>query len=335
MAFDESLARLENDVLVYMPERLRKATRAALRALVPNMLSGLSEIRIREGMPPTLICFGKEAPSPADDPYIVTRDDIARMFNLISANSVHAFEEELRQGYVTVKGGHRIGMAGKAVLEGGQVKTIKHVRSFNIRIARNCRGAAATILSKIISNGRPLSTLIAGPPSSGKTTVLRDLARSFSHGIDSAGVPPMNVGIVDERSEIAGCYAGIPQNDVGPRTDVLDACPKAEGMMMLIRAMSPNVLITDEIGTPRDATAILEALNSGVVVFASAHASAKTDLWLRPGLKTLLEMKAFQRLVILSLRHGPGTVEEICDGQGGTIQAGPIGGTQHERSGGA
>lgn len=259
-------------------------------------------------------------------PHVVDAEDVTRMFNMVSANSVHAFEEELRNGYITVKGGHRIGMAGKAVVEAGKVKTIKHVRSFNIRVTRDCPGAADLVIPHMIDNSRPASSLIVGPPGSGKTTMLREISRLLSGGIPARGVAPQNVGIADERSEIAGCYRGVPQNDVGPRTDVLDACPKAEGMMMLIRAMTPDVVVTDEIGTAEDAQACVEASCAGVAVIASAHGAGKKDLANRPSLQRLVSSSTFSRIILLSCRRGPGTVEEVCDGRGVTLLRGPLGG---------
>ncbi len=286
----------------------------------------LSEIRVRSGLPCTLLIGPHEIPAGNGVPYLVGAEDVERMFNLISANSVHAFEEELRNGYITVKGGHRIGMAGKTVLEAGRVRTIKHVSSFNIRVTRNCPGAAGPVIPHLIEDGRPQSSLIVGPPGSGKTTMLREISRLLSSGLPEYGAPAQNVGIADERSEIAGCYQGLPQNDVGPRTDVLDGCPKAEGMMMLIRAMTPGVIITDEIGTADDAQACVEASCAGVCVIASAHGAQKMDLMKRPSLQRLVSPGTFVRIVFLSCRRGPGTVDEICDGRGVTIVSGPLGG---------
>ncbi|MDP3486426.1 MAG: ATPase, T2SS/T4P/T4SS family, partial [Bacillota bacterium] len=147
-------------------------------------------------------------------------------------------------------------------------------------------------------------TLVISPPQAGKTTLLRDIARQLSD-------KGQRVCIVDERSEIAGCYNGCPQLDVGLRTDVMDGCPKAEGMLMALRALSPDVIITDEIGRAEDAAAIEEALNSGVRVIASAHGSTYEEVAARPNLSTLLQRGLFQRVVILSNRRGPGTIEYI------------------------
>ena len=325
-ALPGALSRIEEEVLVFLPERLRRQVAETLSRYPDGMLSRLAEIRVRAGLPCTLLIGGLEVLAGNGTPYVVSGEDVDRMFNLISANSVHAFEEELRNGYITVRGGHRIGMAGKAILEAGKVRAIKHVRSFNIRVTRDCPGAANLVIPHLIENSRPQSSLIVGPPGSGKTTMLREISRLLSVGLPEYGVPPQNVGIADERSEIAGCYRGVPQNDVGPRTDVLDGCPKAEGMMMLIRAMAPNVIITDEIGAADDAQACVEASCAGVAVVASAHGAGKTDLMNRPSLKRLLSPGTFTRIVLLSCRRGPGTVDEICDPRGATLVRGAAGG---------
>lgn len=172
-------------------------------------------------------------------------------------------EEELRKGFITIPGGHRIGLAGRTVLSGGGVEHLRDITGFNVRIAREVPGIADGVLPYLLDKGRQrmMHTLILSPPQHGKTTLLRDLARQISLGElgKREGIRPgLKVGIVDERSEIAGSRRGVPAFDVGPRTDVLDGCPKAEGMMMMIRSLSPDVLIADEIGRPEDAEAVTE-----------------------------------------------------------------------------
>ncbi|MGE5577000.1 MAG: stage III sporulation protein AA, partial [Syntrophothermus sp.] len=158
-----------------------------------------------------------------------------------------------------------------------------------------------------------LSTLIISPPQCGKTTLLRDLARQISDGAPAIGLIGRKVGIVDERSEIAGCYHGVPQNDVGLRTDVLDTCPKAEGIMLLLRSMSPEVVVTDEIGGEEDVEAVEEACHAGVAVIATAHGHDLAELLRRPGTGRLIREGHFQRAVVLSRREGPGTLEVIVE----------------------
>jgi stage III sporulation protein AA len=163
------------------------------------------------------------------------------------------------------------------------------------------------------------NTLLISPPQCGKTTLLRDLARQISNGTLHARMKGMKVGIVDERSELAGCVQGVPQHDVGLRTDVLDACPKAEGMIMMIRSMSPHLLITDEIGRMEDCEAILEAVHAGVHVITTAHGFGLSEVRKRPAIRELFKAGAFSRYIVLSRRLGPGTVEAVYDRQGERI----------------
>lgn len=203
--------------------------------------------------------------------------DATFVLNQLSQHSIYAFEEELRHGFLTLRGGHRVGIAGEAVVEKGVVKTIKHIRTFNIRISRALEKVSVPYLQGLYE-GRWKTSIVAGPPQSGKTTILRDLAKIISNGYERLNIPPQKVAIVDERSEIAASFEGTPQHDVGKRTDVLDRCPKAEGMMMLIRSMSPNVIIVDEVGSEADIRAIEEAASAGVAVLCSAHAKSMNDL---------------------------------------------------------
>lgn len=159
--------------------------------------------------------------------------------------SVYAFADEIRQGFLTIQGGHRIGLSGQVILEKeNKIRNLKYIRYLNIRIAHEIKGVADGILPYLYDEqGQAFNTLLISPPGCGKTTMLRDMIRHLSNGtVYGKG---MNVSVVDERSEIAGSYLGIAQNDVGIRTDVLDGCPKQEGMMLLIRAMSPQVLAVD------------------------------------------------------------------------------------------
>lgn len=281
----------------------------------------LEEIRIRMGRPLQLVMDGGDSfiapdgsltPEP-EGAALATPDDLARTFQLMARGSVYAWEEELRGGFLTLEGGHRVGLCGRAVTEEGKIRTLKQIASLNLRIAREVVGAADPLLPRIIRAGRPCSTLIISPPQAGKTTVLRDLVRQLSAGAPHLGLAGRKVGLVDERSEVAGCVAGVPQRDLGPRTDVLDGCPKAEGMMLLIRALSPAVVAVDEIGRPADAAAVMEALHAGVAVVATAHGHDLADVSRRPALAELLAAGAFQVAVVLGRSRGPGTLERVVD----------------------
>ena len=200
--------------------------------------------------------------------------------------------------------------------------SFRHITSFNIRIAREILNVANKVLPFIIENGQVLHTLILSPPQMGKTTLLRDICRQLSNGFPGFG--GVKIGIVDERSEIAGCFQGIPQNDVGVRTDILDGCPKAIGIIMMIRSMSPNVIITDEIGKPEDVMAIEDALNAGIKIITSAHSSGLDDARRRPILKSLIDKNIFQRILVLGNSLGTGTLERVYDGIDWSILDHPV-----------
>lgn len=296
-------------ILSFLPATIR----GMIDKLPSHAASAAEELRIREARSLEIVLRGESrfvAPDGtlADDPragYKPTRDDCLKLIDLLTNHSLYTFEEELRRGYITVAGGHRVGLAGKTVLERGEVKHIRDVASFNIRIARELIGVGLPLLPAIWDEaaGNVHQTLIVSPPRQGKTTLVRDLARLASAGGDAgaAGMRAgLRVGIVDERSEIAACVKGVPTFDVGPRTDVLDGCPKAEGMMMMIRSMSPDVLVVDEIGRPEDAAALQEALHAGVRVVATAHGRGVEDVRERPVMRRLLEERMFSRIVELS-----------------------------------
>ena len=238
----------------------------------------LLEFRLRINRPPVLVySFGeRQMYSENMQDYIVKADDIRATLDLVSNYSLYAFENELRQGFITIKGGHRIGFAGQVIVEDGRVRNVKHISFVNIRVAHEIKGCGLKALPYMIKEGRVLNTLIVSPPGCGKTTLLRDIIRLISTG--NSDLNGVNVGICDERSELAACYMGIPQNDVGPRTDVLDACPKAQGMLMLLRSMNPKVIAVDEIGTREDVEAISYVINCGCSILATIHGCTIDDI---------------------------------------------------------
>lgn len=274
----------------------------------------IEEIRIRIERPLEVIAGGRSYICP----HVVQMGEGIELLNKLSQYSLYTIEEELKKGYITIQGGHRVGLAGKVIVEDGKVKAIRHITSFNIRMARQQIGMAAPLLPYLY-DGRWLNTMIIGAPQTGKTTLLRDIARIVSSGVTERRIAPRKVGIVDERSEIAGCVKGIPQFTFGCRVDVLDACPKAEGMMMMIRSMSPDVLIVDEIGSEADCTAILEAVHAGVGLFMTAHGRHMADIVKRPALRPIMEQAIFERFVELTNVGRPGTIQAIRDSHGRDI----------------
>lgn len=246
--------------------------------------------------------------------YIVTINDIKDTFLALSEFSAYAFEEEMRQGYITIAGGHRVGITGKAIMENGKIKNMKNISFINIRAASERHGCADSVIPYLIENGDMLHTLIISPPGAGKTTLLRDIVRQISDG--NGGICGKNVGIVDERSEIAACYHGIPQNDVGMRTDVIDGCPKAEGMMLLVRSMSPQVIAVDEIGTKEDMEAVFYAMTSGCSVIATLHGEGMADAHKNENI-----MDMFKRFVILHIYADGKRQASVYDRKGVRLDA--------------
>lgn len=291
-----------------------------IRGLLSTVIPGCQEIRLRVGQYPLFISAEKTY---RWEQQRLTQEDLLLLMEAACQGSLYAYEEELRMGYLTISGGHRIGFSGKAVLNDGGIQRIKNFNALNIRIASQRIGVASRVMPYIIDwkHGHPHHTLILSPPRAGKTTLLRDIARCLSTG-SHVGVKPFQVAVIDERSELAGCYQGIPQLDLGPNTDVLDGCPKAIGIMMAIRSMAPEVIITDEIGSPQDVTALQEALNAGVSVIASAHGGGLGDVLQRPVLRDLVNAGIFSRYLVLSTRHGPGTIEFIYDGNHRVVKRG-------------
>lgn len=294
------------------------ALRVVLERLPGDAVQTLEEIRIRVNRPLEIgygsrSAFVRPDGSLADDARTAFAPDAETcraLLERVTNHSLYAVEEELRRGYVTVPGGHRIGLAGRTVLDKGAVAHLRDIAGFNVRIARARVGFGAQVLPGLLD--APMRTikhtLIVSPPQQGKTTLIRDLARCISagewHHPIASSWRGRKVGIVDERSEIAACERGAPTFDLGPRTDVLDACPKAEGIMMMVRSLSPEVIAVDEIGRPEDAAALNEAIHAGVRVLATAHASSMADVFARPVLAQLAADGVFGAYVLLSRSGG-------------------------------
>lgn len=222
--------------------------------------------------------------------------ELEQLLEIASRASIHAVLDQLRRGYLTIEGGHRIGLCGTAVMERGEIRTLRQLSSASIRIARQVKGACAPVLDRLCPGGRLEDTLILSPPGMGKTTLLRDLIRAVSRG---EGCLPQRVSLADERGEVAALWGGVPQLEVGPRTDIVEGCPKDQGLMLLLRAMNPQVLAVDEITAPQDVAALEMAAGCGVTLLATAHGQGLADLRRRPLYRGMLEKKLFRRCVLI------------------------------------
>ena len=303
----------EEALYKFLPEKIGK--------LMPKIseTSTITEIRLR-ALKPVLIFSGNEEYALSlnggltkniESGVIAAKEDIKNTLERISGYSLYAWEDELKNGFITLPGGHRAGICGKVVIEAERIKTINHISSINIRVAHKIKGCSDRVFNALTRNGLG-HTLIISPPSCGKTTMLRDLIRNISNG-KSGRFDGLSVGVVDERQEIAGSFMGIAQNDVGFRTDVLDRCPKAKGMIMLLRGMSPRIIAVDEIGSAEDIKAIGEIINAGVKLICTVHGRDIEDIRKQRNLAELLERRVFDNYIVMSAKNGQGTIEGLYD----------------------
>ena len=285
------------EVLNYMPENLK----SILFKTFEQTGDIIQEIRIRNKSPLIINCLSGSFAvlpdgtiSPAvGGAYIISPSELNRIFCSICENSVYAYAEDIKQGFITIKGGHRVGITGRANTVNGRIESFKEISSLNIRIAREVIGAANSVIDNVVQNGVVYNTLLVAPPMGGKTTVLRDLARQISDmGVKTA--------LVDERGELASIYCGVPQNNIGLQTDVIENVPKAEGALLLLRTMSPQLIITDEISTQADANALIQCFGLGVSVIASTHGSSIDEVKNRLSIKPLLGGNGFNRIILLT-----------------------------------
>lgn len=285
----EAVKRLE----ALLPERLVREAGA--------LPEDLFELRIRAGRPVQLIGGSGEMLRGG----AVSAELVEQTARSLAGHSLYAREEELREGYFTIEGGIRVGVCGRMPAPDGRPLPVTHIGSLCIRLAREIRGAADGVMDALWEGGCPVSAAVVSPPGMGKTTLLRDIARQLSDG--TGGRRGVRVAVADERGEIAGCVLGVPMLDVGARTDVMDGCPRREAMRLMVRAMSPEVIVTDELGHESDAEAVADAMRSGVRVIASVHADSRRGAGERLGHAARL----FGRMILLGGR--PGQVIEIVD----------------------
>lgn len=302
----------ETSILQLFPNTYR-----ALFGEVIKRTEQVNEIRMRAEKPIIIVIKGKEyfltaggaLTREASVAERIGQGGMETILNHICNYSIYAYEDEIRQGFLTVQGGHRIGVAGQAVMRTErEMKNMKYIRFINIRVSHQIVGAADAILPFLYEDGHVCNTLLISMPGVGKTTLLRDMVRQVSEGNRYGN--GVNVGVVDERSEIAGCFQGIAQNDVGIRTDILDACPKALGMMLLLRSMSPRVIAVDEIGGKEDEEMIRQVTRCGVQMMATIHGSDIQDLQNSAIGRRLIEEKIFERYIVLK-KDEAGSISRI------------------------
>lgn len=272
-------------IMSTFPPSLREQVSAVLSTQV------VEEIRLRRNQP--VVCITQKGETVLYD-YAVTGRDLDFILSRSCEFSLHRIQSQMSQGYFTIKGGHRVGLCGTAVLEGEKIRSFQDISSLSIRIAQEYTGISNGLMSQLQDNGVFQSTLILSPPSLGKTTLLRDMIRHLSDGI---GIPSHRVSVVDERSELAGMDMGQANFNLGRNTDILNACPKGIALMYLLRSMNPQILAVDEITAQEDIDALSHVMGCGVTLLATAHGSEEKDLYHRAIYANMMKRKLFNRLI--------------------------------------
>ena len=288
-----------NRITEYFPEGIRNEINKLLLKY-DDLYEQIEEIRIRNNKPIII----KAQNDSKILKYIVSEKEILEIFEKICENSIYSYRKQICEGFITIKGGHRIGITGNVVMEEQKIVNITYISSLNFRIAREKIDCSDNLLKYVINmpKNNIYNTLIISPPGCGKTTILRDLIRKISNGIKQIEFKGKTVGVVDERGEIAAMYKGVPQNDIGVRTDVMDNISKSKGMKMLIRSMSPEIITCDEIGNQEDIEAINYAMCCGIKGIFTAHGSSIEEINLNPAISELIRKNIFERLIFLDTK---------------------------------
>ena len=233
--------------------------------------------------------------------YMIKIEDILQILERFCENSIYAYKNQICQGFLTIKGGHRVGITGTVVIENEKIINIKYVSSLNIRIAREVLNCSNKVLGEILdlNNQTIFNTIIVSPPGKGKTTMLRDVVRQISNGISNINFRGLTIGLIDERGELAATYKGIPQNDVGIRTDVIGNVSKSIAIEMLIRSMAPEVIACDEIGKVEDIKAIKKAMFCGVKGIFTMHGKDMDDIKKNKDIYNLIQNKEIEKIIFI------------------------------------
>ncbi len=291
--------RLES-LLHYLPSEMRQS----ILQIAEEDLNQLEEIRIRVSCPIVVLTHQKEIfiRRISDQTlYIPEMEELKGILERITKSSVYAYLEDIRNGFITVEGGHRIGIGGMAVMEDHRFSHMKEIGFFNLRIASQQKGISDAVYPRLMTDDVFQNTLIVSPPQAGKTTMLRDITRNLSNSL-----PKEKITLIDERGEIAAVYHGIPQNDVGIRTDVITGVPKSEGIFLAIRSLSPTIIVTDELGSDQEVEAVFRAVHSGVKLLTTVHGRDEKELMHRADLKPLFQYHVFRNIIVM---------DAACDGR--------------------
>lgn len=268
------------------------------KSITSEIINNIQEIRVRVKCP-IIVKMNNEKDIIIN--HKTSQEEIMQIMQSICNNSIYSYQNEITNGYITIKGGHRVGVTGDVVLEEGKVINIKYISSLNFRIARQVFDCSNSILKYVIDikNNSVFNTLIVSPPGAGKTTILKDLIRKVSDGIIEIGFNGIDVSLIDERGEISAMYKGEPQNNIGIRTDVLENITKPLGIKMAVRSMAPKVIVADEIGNINDIEAINYAVCSGVKGIFTAHSFDMETMMLNKELNKLIHMKVIEKIIFL------------------------------------